>query len=508
MNLDEALADPTLLQRAQRHVITTGSFLLTLEAVFSVTPTPGQRVKYSALFDRQPVAQGELESTIFGGHVGPVPELARLTAVDVKGARIGGTRFGALGALWKSFACPLSGLAPGEPAYAAFIAPETRLSKQALNFVRLALRASPGLAECIVKDGEEQIVVMRPDGHEVRFIILPATSSGSALRGRWYTWVQFVEGAHFHDANYSVNDADLYGAATTRMVPGGLILWESTPWVESGLMFELFRDNFGRPQTAMVARAPTRLMRTDDLELLAAIDAEFARDPENAAQEYGAIFLSAGTGIFFDSRAIDDCIDDKLPEDAPKGISSAGADWGFESDSCALALAWQDDEERVGVASIDEEQPKPGAPLKPSAVVANFAATLKDRACGGVMSDPHYRQAIKEHLEPHGLTLDDAPTGQDGIASMWLKVRELVNSRKLRLPRHQRLISQFKAVRSRPRPGGGLQIILPRAGSGGGHCDVAVAATTAIWQASGGSGAIDYGRAMAALRGTGRSLLG
>lgn len=489
----------------ERELVARGPFILPLEGkagvlewVFKVTPTPAQQALYATLFDHAPVANGEMERALFGEFTGPVPDLARLTSVNVKGARIGGTRFGALAGVQRGFAVTADALAPGEPIYVVFIAPDTRLSAQALNFARLALHASPGLAECIVSDGAEQIKCMRPDGRQLIFRTLPASASGTTLRGRWYAWVQFVEGAHFHDADYAVNDADLYGAAKVRIVPGGMILIESTPWVESGLMFELFRDNFGRPRTAMIARAPTRLLRTDDPAMLATIDAEFERDSENAAQEYGAVFLSAGVGIFFDSRAIDNCVDESLPVDAPRGRSSAGADWGFESDSCALALAWTE-EASVCVGSLDEEQPKPGAPLAPGDVVGNFAVTLKDRACASVMSDAHYRQSVIEHLTPHGLVLDDAPTGQEGNAAVWLKVRELVNSKRLRLPRHQRLIAQLKAVRSRPRPGGGLQIILPRKGKNSGHCDLAVAMALAVWQAS--ADGYDYGKALEGLVG-------
>lgn len=506
MTPDE-LRSPALLRKVEREIVARCSFVVALERVFRVTPTPAQRVLYSVLFDGEAVPDNELGAQLFG-FSGPVPPLARLTATLVKGARIGGTRLGALGGLHRAMGVPLSGLAPGEPAYAAFVAPDMRLGRQALNFVRLAMHASQGLQECLVSDGADKITIQRPDGHQVHFVCLPATAGGSALRGKWYTSVQFVEGAHFHDANFVVNDADLYNAVTVRVVPNGLILVESTPWVESGLMWDLYRENYGAPNTSIVARAPTRLVRTDDAALLAAVENEFARDPENAAQEYGAVFLAAGAGLFFDARAIDQCVDDTLPEEVPKGVASAGADWGFEADSCALACAHQEGEGPVLVGSIEEEQPRPGAPLKPSAVVGSFAVTLKDRVIGSVMSDAHYRQAVIEHLTPHGISLEDAPGGADGKLATWLKFRELVNTgpTKIRLPNHPRLIAQLKAVRSRPRPGGGLQIILPRQGNGlGGHGDVAAAAVLAVWQAA-GAGGIDYAKTYAALGRTKRHL--
>src|SRR5205823_8742481 len=130
------------------------------------------------------------------------------------------------------------------------------------------------------------------------------------------------------------------------------------------------------------------------------------------------------------------------------------------SDSSALAV--------LGAASpltllaLDEMRPRKGAPLKPSAVVASFAAIARDYGVDRVSADAHYVESIREHLDSHALHLRAAPEGQAGKARTYLHLRSLVHERKLRLPKHARLLAQLKAVVAKPAPGGGLLISSPR----------------------------------------------
>lgn len=457
-----------------------------------VSLTEAQRVLYGVLFDGEDVPDTDIGRELFG-FVGPVPELARRTLVVVKGGRIGGTRFGAIGGLHRSLTLSLSKLARGEPAYCALVGPDMRIARQALSFVRIALETNSALKRLIKTDSSDSIIIKRPDGHEIHFVCLPATAGGSALRGRWYTFVHFVEGAYFRDSNFVVNLEDLYKSVAPRTL--GNILIESTPWAESGLVYQFFATNFGAPSIALVARAPTRLMRTDDPDLLASVDAEYKRDEMTARQEYGAEFLTAGAGLFFDPSAIDACVADELENPAPAtGDAHAGADFGFEHDHSAIVVASKGRGDLITVCSFGELQPSRGAPLKPSEVVREFALVMQAYGVRAVVSDSHYRQAIIEHLNAHSLEFSDAPGGREGKTRVHLRFRELVNEKRLRLPNNPRLISQLKAIVSRPQPGGGLAISFPRRGAGSGHGDLASAAILAVWSASGGDdgGQPDY----------------
>lgn len=80
----------------------------------------------------------------------------------------------------------------------------------------------------------------------------------------------------------------------------------STPWAESGLLFDEFTRNFGSPITAIAAHAPTLLMNPSKAIEVAR---EVERDPENARREFGAEFLSVGSGLFFDNAAVTRALD-------------------------------------------------------------------------------------------------------------------------------------------------------------------------------------------------------
>ena len=85
----------------------------------------------------------------------------------------------------------------------------------------------------------------------------------------------------------------------------------STPWAKSGLLYELYRDNWGKPQTALVAHAPTLLMNPCEMTE-SIVKRETQRDAENALREFGALFMDSGSSDFFPTDVIEACIDDAI----------------------------------------------------------------------------------------------------------------------------------------------------------------------------------------------------
>jgi hypothetical protein len=472
--------------------------------------TAAQLVCYRVMFDGvDPVALEPGERTIAAqlfGDAGVVPPLARETAVFVKGARIGGTRFGALRLLQLALTVDLSTLAPGEIASALIVAPDQRLARQGFRYALGAIRADASLRKRIVdKPTKDAVTLKRPDGKLVTIETLPATRGGTSLRARSLVGVLFSEAAFFRDENYEVNDAELFRAVAPRLLPGGQIIIESTPWAEAGLLHELFEKNHGAPTTALAAHCPTLVMRGDDERLQRIVAAEYERDEENAEREFGARFLSAGTSLFFDPKAIDACVVDyelPLPPVAWRDHSHAGADTGFTSDSSAIAVVGRR-ENSVCVVALDEVRPEKGKPLKPSAVVRGWAASASVYACPFVVADGHYRESVREYLNEAGLELRDAPAGQGGKASSYVELRKMINEGRITLPKHARLLAQLKKVTAKPQPGGGLKISSPRSRTG--HGDLVSALVLAVW-AHQGHDVEDDCELLVVSRGTGRGV--
>jgi hypothetical protein len=292
----------------------------------------------------------------------------------------------------------------------------------------------------------------------------------------------------FDEATGVVNDADIYRAVLQRVVPGGQVWIVSTPWLaDTGLLEQTIAKNLGSHEHALACTAPTRALNPG-WDPTGAIERDMReQDPAAASREIDGVPLATGASTFFDPATLKAAVDDSLV--LPRAMShgekaTAGGDFGFKSDSSALAIVHRA-LDRIHVADLVELRPSEGAPLKPSEVVDAFAARLKAHAgLRLLMADSHYSESVSEHLVTHRLGYIPAPAGAEGVAETYVKARALMREGRVRLPNHPRLLAQLKAVTWRPNPGGSISIVLPRERRGG-HCDLVSALVLAIYQFSG-----------------------
>lgn len=453
-----------------------------------ITLTLGQRVAVLVAYDGlEPKDlrgdERDMARKLFGD-VQTIPPAARRTIVAVCG-RAGGKSYvlSALRMLHLALTVSLATLAPGEVAVALVVAPDKKTAGQVLRFALGAARQRPELKRRIVSTTAEGFELKRDDG-QVSIQVLAATRGGSAVRGRSYVGAVLDECAFFRDADSGVvNDAEIYKAIIPRVMQGGQIVLASTPWAELGLLYDFHQRNHGHPVDAVSVHAPTLLLRGDQ-ETRDLVATEYARDPMNAAREFGAEFMASAGEAFFDGEAIKQAIDETLILPAPRAhlIASVGADMGFRSDSAAQVVTLRDDV-RITVASVQELRPEKGKPLKPSEVVRQFAIVARGFEAAYVVADGHYRESIQEHLSEHGLELTMAPEGAKGKSDTYTAVRIKLNEGRIRLPNHERLIRQLKEVRARPVSGGGISIVSPRWRTGG-HGDIVSAFVLAAWDSA------------------------
>lgn len=423
---------------------------------------------------------------LFGG-VTEVPLGARGVVAAVCGARAGKSYvLVALRLVFGMLVRDLSSLAPGQRAVALIVAPNDKLRAEVLNYAIGAVRSKPELAACLRGEPRaEDFTLARPDGQLVTFETGVATRGGYGARGRALTDFALDESAFFRDASYKVNDQEIFRAGAARVLPGGQTIVASTPWAQAGLLYELWRDNYGKPRDALVAHAPTLVLHDSEMTR-AIVERERRRDPDNARREFDAQFMSSGTTVFFEAAAIDGAVveDSYVPQ--PGDQIAAGGDFGFRSDSSALMMVALSGG-LLHVFTGCEQRPEVGATLKPSATVAAFATTIGGR-CAYLMADQHYREAIAEHLEAHDLSYAPAPVQP---AETYVRARMLLREGKVRihtagLPEGMasRLLQQMREVQGKPTSGGGMSIVHPR-WSQGGHGDLASALVLALWQVSG-----------------------
>ncbi len=451
-----------------------------------VVLTPGQAELARVCFDGGSPMDGAHGASLFGG-ISEVPMGARGVVAAVCGARAGKSYIlVAVRLVFGMLVRDLSSMAPGQRAVALIVAPNDKLRTEVLNYAVGLVRSKPELAAMLVGEPRaDDFVLKRPDGHTVAFETGVATRGGYGARGRALTDFALDESAFFRDASYKVNDQEIFRAGAARVLPGGQTIVASTPWAQAGLLYELWRDNFGKPKDALVAHAPTLTLH--DSEMTRGIVArERSRDPDNARREFDAEFMTSGTTVFFEAACVDAAVTEDPFTPAAGDTIAAGGDFGFRSDSSALIMAALRGEMLHVYAGV-EMRPEEGVPLKPSLTVAAFAACIAGR-CGYLMADQHYREAIAEHLEKHDLSYAPAPSQP---AETYVRARMMLREGKVRihvagLPEGMptRLLQQMREVQGKPTSGGGMSIIHPR-WSQGGHGDLVSALVLALWQVSG-----------------------
>jgi hypothetical protein len=419
----------------------------------------------------------------FGCTLDGLPSTPLRTIAVRAGGRGGKTsRLLAPKALHAAWTVPLPTVRRGEVASALIVAPDLKLARQALSFVTGYVEGSRVLTRALVEPPTKDAVELRrPDGKRVRIEVLAASRGGRGVRGRTLVFAGLDEAAFFFDETTGVvNDADVYRAVLQRVVPGGQVWIVSTPWLaDTGLLETLIAKNWGTHANALAATAPTRALNPS-WDPTGEVERDMReQDPDAAVREIDGEPMTGGAGNLLDPAAVDDCVDDSLSIPCrPSSRASAGGDVAFVRDPAALCIT-----ERRGnhvvILALEERRPARGAPLKPSELAADFGEIAKSYRVNTIACDRHYSEALREHLATLGVRLVHGPDGQAGKTEVFLLLRQLVNERRLRIPRHARLIGQLKSLISRPTPGGGLQITSPR--RGGGHGDLCSALTLSIW---------------------------
>lgn len=447
---------------------------LPFAARLGYTPEPGQEAALRVLFGgEEPGDVGPLAAHFFGYERGTPPR-ARDVAELVWGARGGKSFWGALRMLHLACTVRLDRLAPGEHGYVFLVAPKLELAEQPLNYIKGAIGRDKALAS-MADVTAERIVLRRKGGRMVTIQPVAASRGGAGQRGRSLVGALLDETAFFRDETTgAVNDAAIFRALAPRVIEGGQLIVQSTPWARVGLLHDLWRENWGRPQSALVAHAPTALLRSDE-KILAYVAREYARDPENARIEFGAEFGAASATTWLDPDALEAAVGSAGAVE-PGDLVGAGGDLGFARNSSALVVARQGPDGRISLPLVQEWRPQPGAPLRPSEVCGQVAELLRGVGARSLVADRHYQETIRETLTAARLFLEEPPAPDEA----WALVRDTLRSGRLVLPEHPLLLAQLKAVRGKLAPGGTVRIELP-ATPDGRHGDLAAAAALAIW---------------------------
>ena len=425
---------------------------------------------------REPLDDAEREAfaVLFGmGADEPIADSARRVVFLLKGARVGGSLLCSTLTLWRALTAPLPDRRSGERVFVGFTSADVRLARESLAFVGAVLDRMPSLTPMVVSRSTEIITMRRPDGIVIVFQILPATPS--APRGRWFLDVVVSEADHAGAESGAAPIEEVVRSYASRLVRGGTLLAESTPWLEGGFWEKGYLANYGTPRAMLVCRAPT-LFFYPTPETIALVAAETARDPRSAAREYGTTWTANGAA-YFDAGAIDRAVDASRVLEIgpdPNRACGVGLDLAFKSDAAALVVVMRNVTGGVDVAKVEILSPAKGAPLVVSEVLSAFGRTAKAYGAYAVSADAYYVQSAAEHFARLGIAINVVGASAESKATAYARVRELAHRGKLSLPAGSPLVAELKAVTSRHVGQGQIRIESPRK-AGKGHGDAAAA---------------------------------
>jgi hypothetical protein len=475
---------------------------LQFAAAMGMTLTPAQRAVCGASFDGVPIPI--VYAVLFNGVV-DVATL-RQAVLWLCGRASGKTSLGALYLLWRALIADLSGLRKGEAAFGLCIAPDMKLARLTLNMVLAWLDNSP-LGALVVKRTADDVTLRRPDGRIVVIAVLAATRGGSAVRGRHIFGAVLDESAYFYDESGVVNLEGIFKALKPRLTKGAQLILSTTPHLQSGLVYELFSTQFGAPQTALVVRAPTLTMRTDDQDLIERVRAEYAADAVNADQEFGGMFRSRQANGMISTDLLERSKVEHLDTHDVPGDVSIGGDLGLINDMSCAAVCRQGPGGCVELIDLLSLQPRKGSPLSLTAVLKSFESLAASYGKREIIVDHHLLPAARDAITQAGLDLvlravDESNAGRE---LRFTGLLQAFKDGKVKIPKKfHHITDELARIIAEPKQGGGHRFSMSRVG--GNHGDSASAfllAAEPILTRLGGNSVFN---ALARLRAEGRSV--
>lgn len=448
-NIIEAMHDPRFFYetlKAGRPEWTWGSWEVFLKALFGLPITDAAGL--------------ELFSACTGLEAPPTAP-ARESYV-LAGRRSGKSTTAALLACWiAGFTDWRKRLSPGETGWVFIAACDKEQAAVIRNYAMAFLESSPSLKKLIKNVTMEGVELRNGAGIKVK------AASYRGLRG--FTLICFLasELAYWRDSETGANPASeiLRSVRPSLLASGGTLLGVSSVYSRSGVLWEQFRENYGRPGGPLIWKSES--LKMNPCLSPSMIQAALEADWEAASGDWLSMFR-ADIQEFIGHELIDGAV---IPGryELPKidGVSyHAYADPSLgRQDSFTLAVAHRSGEGRAVLDVLQERRP----PFSPNDVLKEFSDVLKSYGIFKVFGDPAGGEFITEGFRKNGIVY---AASERTTSENFLEFLPLLTTGAVELLDHKRLKSQLAGLERRTRSGGkDLVTHYP-----GGHDDCAVAA--------------------------------
>jgi len=269
----------------------------------------------------------------------------------------------------------------------------------------------------------------------------------ASVRGIRCRLVVVDELAHFTATDGRPTDREMLRAvrpclATTH----GKLLILSSPYGQSGALWDLHRQHFGREDSStLVWQASANAMNpTLPQEYLARMEAD---DPEAYRSEVLGEFR-AGLSTLFEPDALAACVIPGRRELPPADLRYAAFvdPSGGRSDAFTLAVGHRDGG-RIVVDALRAWKP----PFNPSGVVEEAAALLRTYRIIRITGDRYAGEWPREAFRAHGITYSVAEKDR---STLYLELVPAVNAATVELPDVPELLRELRGLERRRGPSG------------------------------------------------------
>jgi hypothetical protein len=246
------------------------------------------------------------------------------------------------------------------------------------------------------------------------------------------------------------------------MTTRGPLIMVSSAYAQAGVLWDAYRRDYGADGSPGILVAHGTSRDLNPLLPQAEIDRELERDPVRNRAEYLSEFRNDVEG-FIPRSAVDACVDDYHELSPRDGVayfcfldSASGSDGG---DSYAIAISHKKGDQII-IDAVREVIP----PFSPSSVVSDILVPLCKtyRIDGKIFGDNYAGNFCKELVHKAGLYYDLWPQHKSEIYRDPLL--PLINSKRITLPRIDRLINQTCTLERSVRRSGRDEITHPTHG--------------------------------------------
>lgn len=433
MTIIDALRDPQLFGAlpAFQDLSTWRNWLVFLKAVYGL-----------------PLDQDE--EAVFKRHTGrtasaPPPGGFR-EAVMIVGRQSGKTRIAAALAAFEAI------MATREPdrtsLYAALIAQDHRAALRTLfSYAAVPFEHVPLLRGTVVARTAETLAL------ESGVVLAAYPCRPPAVRGIRAKVVVADELAFYRSAEGNPQDLEMLRAVRPLLATtGGRLIVLSSPYGQSGALWELYRAHFGRDDSPVLiwkATAPEMnpTLARDYLERMA------QDDPEGYRSEVLGEFR-AGISMLFDPEALEACMvrgcRERLPQEGLAYRAFADPSGG-RRDAFTVAVGHREGERIV----LDALRAWP-APFNPSGVVAEAAGFLRRYRVIRVTGDRFGGMWPVEAFRGHGVSYESADLDR---SALYLELLPVVNAGAVELLDLPDLLRELRGLERRRGPSGRDRVV-------------------------------------------------